>query len=718
MTSKILIDGRTRPPKVEEGFFELDYNKYGKEDTKAAYKEAVDIINAMANILEDIGVGYQITEHEKGCSQWLRVLFDDEIINYSKEVQQQYKARFFKTLYQETLIPLNKTKIDWAVASGNFQAVTIIGKKHWKHNTVERIVKEFKGKRIGIIESIIKEIEQDKEKDEIIDKHLPKGKIIFKNPNGLYKKYYEVGQRYNWNSAIAGYLHRIGVNEDKAWKIIKAAIIETGIEDNLSIREKEFKATFKKPRDKVACRELIRKNFAGYDEDVTNKIMVDIQDAFPVELEIWAYDKNGKAKLQHSIVAHNILLHESFITIGNKVTEMYYYNGSKYVLGAEGFIGELVQDETGGYCKNYDIREIIGHIQRNTLCTREIFDIDTRYINFHNGIYDLKESKLLPHNREMCFLYEIPHNYDSSKDCSNFKKLLEKLLEKEYIPIIQEFLGFCLYRRYFIKKAIMFKGKRDTGKTTLIKVIVDFIGVDNTSGVSLYKIISDRFASSHLYQKHLNFYDDLSYNDVKETGAFKVAVGNGYLSAERKFGENFEFLNYSKLLFAANKIPSVKHVDDDAYFDRWIIIPFNHQIPRDEQDGELLDKLLTPDEFSGIINFALEGLYRLLKEGRFSYNFETQDIKEVMERDSCSVALFIYDCLEEKPGGFISKEDLYKKYEDYINSKKEDIGKETKENFGRIFKRKCKYVTEGQKDIIIDLKKKKGVHGWNNVSIK
>ena len=46
-------------------------------------------------------------------------------------------------------------------------------------------------------------------------------------------------------------------------------------------------------------------------------------------------------------------------------------------------------------------------------------------------------------------------------------------------------------------------------------------------------------------------------------------------TAEYKFGDSFQFLNFAKHTFATNKIPSVEDVDDAAYYDRWIPIAFD-----------------------------------------------------------------------------------------------------------------------------------------------
>ena len=55
---------------------------------------------------------------------------------------------------------------------------------------------------------------------------------------------------------------------------------------------------------------------------------------------------------------------------------------------------------------------------------------------------------------------------------------------------------------------------------------------------------------------------------------------------------------------------------------------------------------------SGLLNFAIEGLKRLLEQEDFSYSKTTVDIREEYIRLSDSVAAFIMDMIEINPYNF------------------------------------------------------------------
>ena len=107
------------------------------------------------------------------------------------------------------------------------------------------------------------------------------------------------------------------------------------------------------------------------------------------------------------------------------------------------------------------------------------------------------------------FFTKIPVAYKKDENCPQVKKFLSEILHENDIPIIQEWFGYCLYRSYFIKKAIIFVGEGDTGKTTLLRLKERFIGKDNVSGISLQKMTSDKFAPVQLFNRHVNIYDYL-----------------------------------------------------------------------------------------------------------------------------------------------------------------------------------------------------------------
>lgn len=395
---------------------------------------------------------------------------------------------------------------------------------------------------------------------------------------------------------------------------------------------------------------------------------------------------------------------------GKRDRDIYIYENGIYRLGENDLRQEtqLILEEFGiTHVKN----EVIEKVKDLTIVNRRVFDISTHLINLNNGTYNIETGELTKHDPGNLFLHKIPVDFKAGADCPIIKKFLGEVLNESDISVIQEWLGFCLFRSYFIKKAMILVGERDTGKTTLLNLIASFIGKENMSGVSLQKIVSDRFAVAYLYNKQVNIYDDLSFKDINDNGAFKIATGGGIISGEYKFGDQFQFENYSKLIFACNKIPDVKDANDEAYFSRWIVIPFNRiTTTRDELLGK---KLKCPEELSGMLNFAIEGLNRVLKQHGFTYNKDPEEIKVEMMRSGSGIANFAYDCLENETGSWISKEKLYEAYANYAYS--ENLPVESISKFGSKIKSCTSYLIDSKhRDQISG----KLTTGWRNVKLK
>ncbi len=426
-------------------------------------------------------------------------------------------------------------------------------------------------------------------------------------------------------------------------------------------------------------------------------------------LDIWIRDDDGNIKkLNVPNLSHNIKEDFHFITLGEVKPEILYYKNGYYRKGGEKIIGAECQTRTDDFITNSQVNEVLGQIKRTTQKDREDIIEDPNEICCGNGILNLKTFELKPHTPDKIFTQKIIWSYIPAATCPKIKKFISELLKEEDIPVIQEYCGYMFFRKYFIKKATIFVGEKDTGKTTLIKLIVKLIGNKNTSGLSLHSIISDRFGVANMEFKLLNVYDDLSFKDIKETGSFKIATGGGFITAEKKFGDSFMFMNYAKQLYATNKISAVANTDDDAYFDRWMIIFFNNVFPKNK---DILPSLTTKEEMRGFFVWALEGLHRLLKNEEFSYTKSAEDNKLIMERSSNTISAFTQDCLIKAENEYITKEDMFIIYSKYVD--KFGGAKVTKDKFGKQLPKKITYVIEARKTI----GNKKGIRVWDNVKL-
>ena len=96
-----------------------------------------------------------------------------------------------------------------------------------------------------------------------------------------------------------------------------------------------------------------------------------------------------------------------------------------------------------------------------------------------------------------------------------------------------------------------------------------------------------------------------------------------------------------------------------------MIIPFKVTIPDHEQDKELAKKIIK-EELSGIFNWVLEGLKRLLSQKNFTSSTEIFKQLEEFKKFSDTVQLFLEDSGYIKSAhNYTSIRDLYSAYRIY-----------------------------------------------------
>lgn len=414
------------------------------------------------------------------------------------------------------------------------------------------------------------------------------------------------------------------------------------------------------------------------------------------EGEFTCIDTSGvkpKEKVSIPKLVDHLMLSYDFKTIyGSKDEIVFVYDDGIYKSNGRELIKTEVEYLLDKKAVTSIVNEVFEKIKRKTSISLEDFDyISEELIACSNGIYNIKEEKFQKFSPEYYFKSKISAKYKKGVQPKAFLKFIEETIYPEEIPVIQEWFGFCLYRRYFIKKAIILFGEKNTGKTILLNTLIKFLNQKNVSGISLQRIASkDKFSISFLKNKLANIYDDLSSDDLKDGGGFKIATGGGYATGEYKFGDSFQFLNYAKNLFATNHIPDIKEINDDAYYERWIPLPMDNIINKENQDPFILERLTTEEELSGILNWALEGLKRIYKQGHFSYDKTSTEIKQIMQRQNNPLIAFVDEVCTQEDGNKISKETMFRVYTKWCQEK--SIPRLSKEQLGRNLSKYSNYL--------------------------
>lgn len=334
-------------------------------------------------------------------------------------------------------------------------------------------------------------------------------------------------------------------------------------------------------------------------------------------------------------------------------------------------------------------------------------------ISIENGILNVESGTLEPFNPEEFIIAKVPHKYDPHAKCERIRKFLMEVVGEEQLSLIQETIGYCLLQDMPFHKAVMLIGEGANGKSTLLNLIKTLLGSQNISDVTLQALCIDRFATAELYGKLANLCADLPDTALQSTGTFKMITGNDPITAERKYQQKFTFKNYAKLIFSTNKAPETKD-DTTAFWRRWIILSCSNRFLGSKCDPKILEKITTEEEMSGLLNYALEGLSRILKNGGFSQNEDIEQMRAQYIRKSNSAKAFIEEKLEPEndPKAFIIETELYSIY--VLFCEKEKLPSMPKRNFTMNMQQFASFAKQTTERV----EGKKGVHVWQYLKMK
>jgi putative DNA primase/helicase len=282
-------------------------------------------------------------------------------------------------------------------------------------------------------------------------------------------------------------------------------------------------------------------------------------------------------------------------------------------------------------------------------------------INCRNGILDLNTGQLEPHNPEFLSPVQIGAAYDPSARCPAIEHFIGQVVPSDSFQLLFELVGYLLTPDNRLQVAVMLLGSGANGKTTLLNLITELLGRENVAAVPLHKLDEDRFAAAELYGRLANVFADLDSRALRSSSIFKAITGGDELPAERKFRPGFKFRPYARLLFSANAAPPTSD-SSDAFFRRWVIIPFERTFGPGHRDTNLLERLVAPEELSGLLNHALEELPRLRERGQFTSSASTAAAGERFRVDSDSVAGFLAERCDYDRHGRASRPALFAAY--------------------------------------------------------
>lgn len=270
---------------------------------------------------------------------------------------------------------------------------------------------------------------------------------------------------------------------------------------------------------------------------------------------------------------------------------------------------------------------------------------DTVLINLKNGTFEISPqgTQLRPFDRSDFITYQLPFEYNPQGTAPLFQSYLNKVLpDPECQSVLAEYLGYVFIKNGFeglkLEKALILYGTGQNGKSVFFDIVTALFGRENISNYSLQSLTEEKgFYRAKISNKLVNYASEI--NGKMETNLFKAMVSGEPVEACLKYGQPFTMTDYAKFIFNCNELPKdVEHTN--AYFRRYLIIPFEVTISEQEKDSELAKKIVEK-ELSGVFNWVLQGLNRLLEQKKFTDCKAVQQAVEQYKIESNSVQMFL-----------------------------------------------------------------------------
>jgi putative DNA primase/helicase len=352
------------------------------------------------------------------------------------------------------------------------------------------------------------------------------------------------------------------------------------------------------------------------------------KDANPIQIATWAYKE---------IRDHYLILKIE------ETGELVYYRDGVFIRGlkAINIIEEVIYDWLKEACDpllptEYMIRHVKRGLNSEYLVSRNEFDKDENRINIVNGSYichkDVRyftDYFKFNQNPYKSFI-KIPIVYDQLAECPNILKFIREVFGEDREELILQMIGYLMFPNTKFQKAFVIHGVADSGKTTFID-------------------LGKRFKRANTRDKLVNIYDDLSFHKkIQDLSVFKTIVTNPSLSGELKHIQALgTWRNYCKQVFTCNQLPPIPLNTGDELWRRIILISCDKKVKN--RDRNILDKITTQEELSGLLNLALKAYEKLLYQDGFSEEWENIDyIEGRWNINSTPIKLFIEEeCVKE-----------------------------------------------------------------------
>ena len=266
---------------------------------------------------------------------------------------------------------------------------------------------------------------------------------------------------------------------------------------------------------------------------------------------------------------------------------------------------------------------------------------------------------------------QSPIKFDETAGCPRFlDELLGPALPTDDIKLVQKMCGMFILGRNLIQRFLILTGIAGSGKGILGEIIDMLVGIVNVAQLRT-RHLGRPFEIFGFVGRTLLCGRDVPGNFLSEKDAhiIKTLVGGDRLTAEKKNGNvRVQLVGNFNLFVTCNARLRI-NLDDDAsaWRRRLLIVPYEKRLDPPRPAG--FSTLLIEQEGSGILNWAIEGLYQLFEDirqiGDVRLTKEQHRRIESLLGESDSISEFVRNRVVAAPGVDVTTEEILHGYYEY-----------------------------------------------------
>ena len=310
-------------------------------------------------------------------------------------------------------------------------------------------------------------------------------------------------------------------------------------------------------------------------------------------------------------------------------------------------------------------RALEKEIQHHVGITPGVLDRHKLLLNTPGGVVDLKAFTITPNDPGNYITKATAVSYKPGAKCPLWLKFLDDIFagDRELIRYVQKAVGYSLSGLTDEQCAFILYGNGRNGKSTWIDIIRYICGdyATNIQPETLMTRTQSSTANSDIARlKGARFVTSVEPNEGVRLneGLLKQLTGDDVVTARKLYGDEFEFKPEFKLWMATNHRPIIRGTDTGIWR-RIHLIPFTVQIPEEQVDKKLKDKLLC--EAEGILCWCVEGM-RLYHEEGLKKPASVCRATEEYRKDMDTISKFLDECTVSAPMRCVKAKDLYTVY--------------------------------------------------------